>query len=267
MLRRLTLGAIVGPLLFTVSWLVLGLLSPAYFAPALTVARHSGAVLPISCLGVGPTGTFMNAAFVVCGLLLLCGAYASLATIRQMSTFARWSSTILLGLSPLGLILCGIIPMFSMFPYRASGQLHIVWRLSLPSPSPANYHLDNTYFISRSPLLPFPSPIHSLGFLLSVLTPVLSFLAAGFFLRRISEWRRFGGSLLFASLLTGALATLFFATFNLHRIAVGAAQPNLLGLGGLTNRLLIIEIHAWFAALGWHALRFSEGYPVEAARP
>lgn len=260
MVHRLTLGAVLGPLLFTLSWLVLGQLSPPYYALLLSVGSHSGAVLPISWLGLGSTGPFMNAAFVLCGVLLLCGIVASFQSIRQMSAFARWSSATFLALSPLGLIVCGIIPLDSMFPYRASvmAQAYIAWGTSLPSPSPANYHLPDTYFISRSLLQPFPSPVHSLGFFLTVVTPVFSFLIAGFFLQRIPRWRRFGRSLLFGSLLTAALGILFFATFSLDRIAVGVSKSSLLGLGGLTNRLLILEVQAWFVALGWLAFRRSK---------
>jgi hypothetical protein len=80
-------------------------------------------------------------------------------------------------------------------------------------------------------------------------TPVVSFFVTGLWLRRIPHWRRFGNGLLLASPLTLALLVLTFATFD--PIAAGAG----LGVGGLTQRILVTEIHAWLAALGWLAFR------------
>jgi hypothetical protein len=253
--RWLTLGAIVGPLLFTLSWLVLGQLSPPYYAPSLTIASHSGAVLPISWLGVGSIGPFMNMALVICGLLLLGGIVGSFHSIPEISAFARWSCTILLALSPLGLIVCGIIPMDSGFPYRSWPTDEISQALSWPLPGPVHhYQLSATYYVSRPLLLPFANPLHSEGFLLTVASPVLSFLVAALTLRRVPRWRPFASGLFFGSPLTLALLVLFFATFNLNRVAIGVSELSLLGLGGVTNRVLILEVHAWFVALAWLAL-------------
>lgn len=250
----LGLGAAVGPTLFTCSWLVLGQLSPAYYGPSLTIARHSGMAVPISWLGLGSTGPYMDAAFVVCGLLLLGGIVASFQGIPEMSAFARWSSTILLGLSPLGLIVCGLKPMHSIFPFRTPGSVDVsVGIVFPPSLSPVQHDLQNTYYVSRSLLLTFSSPVHSVGFLLTVASPVLSFVVAGLFLRRVPRWRRFGSWLLLGSLLTLALVILFFATFDPYQVAIQVSKLSALGLGGLTNRALVLEVHAWFVALGWVA--------------
>ena len=51
---------------------------------------------------------------------------------------------------------------------------------------------------------------HLIGFLLATGTPVLSFLAAGFLLRGMPRWRRFGTWLLLGSPLTLLLVVLFF---------------------------------------------------------
>jgi hypothetical protein len=90
---------------------------------------------------------------------------------------------------------------------------------------------------------------HLIGFLLAAATPVLSLLAAGFLLRGIPYWRRFGNWLLLGSPMTLLLVVLFFLTFV--PTAAGAQQ----GIGGLTQRLLVIEVLAWFVAMGWLAFR------------
>jgi hypothetical protein len=81
--------------------------------------------------------------------------------------------------------------------------------------------------------------------------PVLSFLVTGLVLRRAPRWRRFGTRLLVASPLTLALLAVTQATFD--QAAVAAGQ----GVAGLTERLLAVEVLAWFAALGWRAFRRS----------
>ncbi|MDP8960228.1 MAG: hypothetical protein M3N32_01150 [Actinomycetota bacterium] len=62
-LRWLALGAVVGPSLFTLAWLVLGFLTPGYTLWDLQIAPYSAVHQPVSGLGLGPTGPFMNAAF------------------------------------------------------------------------------------------------------------------------------------------------------------------------------------------------------------
>ncbi len=87
---------------------------------------------------------------------------------------------------------------------------------------------------------------HLIGFLLRVATPVLSFMAAGLFLRGIALWRQFGSWLLLASPLTLLLVILFFLSFD----AVAAGDG--LGVAGLTQRTVVVEVHAgtWLWA-GW----------------
>jgi hypothetical membrane protein len=97
---------------------------------------------------------------------------------------------------------------------------------------------------------------HLIGFLLATGTPVLSFLAAGFFLRGIPRWRRFGTWLLVGSPLTLLLVVLFFLTFDQAAIVAGD------GVAGLTQRILAVEVLAWFVAMGWLAFP-----PPVATRP
>jgi hypothetical membrane protein len=90
---------------------------------------------------------------------------------------------------------------------------------------------------------------HLAGFLLGCGAPVLSFLVTGLLLRRVQGMRRFAHRLLLGSPLTLALLVLFFLTFS--PTAAGART----GVAGLTERLLIVEIFAWFVALGWLAFQ------------
>src|SRR5438128_6174348 len=115
--RWLALGAIAGPLGFTLAWLVLGLLSPGFTIFGTRIAPYSPISAGISGLGLGPTAPYMNAAFVFSGLLLLVGVMAAIQGVREMGTAARWSCRVLLGLSALGLVLDGVFTLESFLPH------------------------------------------------------------------------------------------------------------------------------------------------------
>ncbi len=204
--RWLALGAVVGPVLFTLAWLVLGFLSPGYTAWGTRIAPYSPISQSISGLGLGITAPFMNTAFVFSGLLILAGVVGIFQGIREMDTLARWSCTVLLALSPLGMAVDGIFTLESFLP-------------------------------------------HMVGFLLAVASPVLSFVVIGLLLRRVPRWRGFGNWLLLGSPMTLALVVLYFLTFS---PTVAGTQT---GVAGLTERILVVEVLAWFVALGWLAFR------------
>lgn len=88
---------------------------------------------------------------------------------------------------------------------------------------------------------------HFIGFLLAAGTPVFGFLIIGWQLRRAPRWRRLGGWLFLAGPLTLALMISYFVSFD--PTAAGAGH----GIAGLVQRVLILEIHAWYVALGWVA--------------
>src|SRR6266566_5038358 len=115
--RGLALGAVVGPVLFTLAWVVLGELSPGYTAWGIRIAPYSPVSQPISGLGLGITAPFMNTAFVFSGLLILAGVVGMFQGIREMDTLARWSCTVLLALSPLGMVVDGIFTLESFLPH------------------------------------------------------------------------------------------------------------------------------------------------------
>jgi hypothetical protein len=206
--RWLALGAVAGPVLFTLAWFILGFLSPGYTAWGTRIAPYSPISQGISGLGLGITAPFMNTAFVLCGLFLLAGAVGIFQGIREMGAVARWSCTVLLALSALGAAVDGIFTLESFLP-------------------------------------------HMVGFLLGIASPVLSFMVIGLLLRRVQRWRRFGSWLLLASPLTLVLLVLFFLTFS---PTMAGTQT---GVAGLTERILAVEVQAWFVALGWLAFRHS----------
>ncbi len=207
----LALGAVAGPVLFTLAWLILGLLQPAASTPFGVIGGLSGTISnPISGIGVGPNAAVFNAAFVVCGLLQLVGAVGALeSTGSSRRRGLRIASDVLLALSPLALSLVGI------FTLGNALLLHIVFGMLL--------------FVS----------------------PVLSFLVTGIYLRGVqtTNWRRFGTLLLLASPLTLLLFVGYSISFD--QVTVAAGQ----GVAGLTERVLMLEIQAWYVALGWRAFR------------
>lgn len=90
---------------------------------------------------------------------------------------------------------------------------------------------------------------HFVGYALGCGTPALGFLVTGLVVRRLPGWRTFGNALLAASPVTLALFVLDLAAFDPEAAAAGR------GFAGLSERVLILEVHFWFAALGWRAFR------------
>ncbi len=103
----LALGTVIGPLVFTAAWLVLGAVSPGYTVFGVRIAPYSPVAQPISGLGMGATGPYMNAAFVLSGLSMLVGVGGIYAALPSRSAL-RWFCAALLALTPLGLILAGL---------------------------------------------------------------------------------------------------------------------------------------------------------------
>src|SRR5262249_39331501 len=108
-------SAVAGPVLFALAWFVLGFLSPGYTAWGVRIAPYSPISQSISGLGLGVTAPFMNAAFVLCGVLLLIGVVGIFQSITAMGTAARWTCTVLLALSGLGAALDGVFTLESFF--------------------------------------------------------------------------------------------------------------------------------------------------------
>ena len=205
----LVLGAVAGPVLFTLGWFVLGFVSPGYTMWGTRIAPYSVISQPLSGLGLGPTGPFMNAVFILSGLLMVAGAVGVFRSITELSPAARWIGTILLALPGLGAVIDGV------------------------------FTLEHFFF-------------HFIGFGLA-LTTVVGFPVIGYLLRQVPSWRGFGSWLIVAGPVTLALTVLYFATFT---PTVEGVQH---GVAGLTERILVLELQAWYVAIGWLAFNRSKG--------
>jgi hypothetical protein len=203
------LGAVAGPVLFTVGWFVLGFVSPGYTMWGTRIAPYSAVSQPLSGLGLGPTGPFMNSVFILSGLLMVAGAVGVFRSIPELSPAARWIGTILLALPGLGAVIDGVFTLEHFF-------------------------------------------LHFVGFGLA-LTTVVGFPVVGYLLRQIPSWRGFGSWLIVAGPVTLALTVLYFATFT---PTVEGVQH---GVAGLTERILVLELQAWYVAIGWLAFNRSKG--------
>jgi hypothetical protein len=201
----LALGAVAGPVLFTLGWLVLGLISPGYTMWGTRIAPYSTISQPLSGLGLGPTGPFMNAIFIVSGLLILVGAFGVFRAIPELGPAARWIGTAVFALPGLGSVMDGIFTLEHFF-------------------------------------------LHFVGFGLA-LTTVVGFPVTGYLLRRVPGWRGFGSWLIVAGPVTLALTVLYFATFT---PTIEGIQH---GVAGLTERILVLELQAWYVAIGWLVFR------------
>lgn len=116
--RLMASGAIAGPILFTLAWLILGFISPGYELWGTRIAPYSAISSSISGLGLGPTGPYMNAAFIVSGLLMLLGVIGISHWLRPVMspTAYRWS-VILLALPAIGSVIDGIFTFADMLPH------------------------------------------------------------------------------------------------------------------------------------------------------
>jgi Protein of unknown function (DUF998) len=203
-MRWLALGAVAGPLIFTLGWFILGFLSLGYTLWGVRIASYSPVSQAISGLGLGRTAPFMNTIFVLSGALMLAGVAGILGRLgTAVEPRARRTLFVLLGLPALGVMTDGV-------------------------------------FTLRS------SHLHYLGFSLA-LTVIAGFPVCGFLLRRVAQWRRIGSWLVAGGPLTLVFTILFFATFS------PTAKGSETGIAGLTERILVIELMAWYVALGWHA--------------
>ena len=179
--RLLALGAVAGPALLTLAWIILGLLVP----PTKTVYGIQGGVSgtltsPISGIGVGPYATLFNAAFILSGLLTIAGLIGTFRSLpANAGTRGHWLLATLLALSPLGFVVAGI--------FTLAGSV----------------------------------PLHMVGFLLAAGTPVVTFAVAGLYFRRLPRSRGLGNSLLVGSPITLLLVVAFLLAFDRDAIASG----------------------------------------------
>jgi hypothetical protein len=146
------------------------------------------------------------------------------------------------------LILSGVVATFQRIPELGKAER---WTcIILLGLTPLGAIVDGIFTLEMM----FP---HLIGFLLAAATPVVSFLVAGIRLRRIPRWGGFANGLLVASPLTLALLITFFLMFD----PTSAGQET--GVSGLIQRVLVTEVLAWFAVMGWLGWR----NPAESGKP
>jgi hypothetical membrane protein len=92
---------------------------------------------------------------------------------------------------------------------------------------------------------PSTLPFHILAAVVTFCSPIVAFLVLGLALLRSIQWRGWGIALLIASLTT--LVLLFVMGWAFTPGTPLAPMQ----LGGLMERVVLIEIEAWYVALGW----------------
>ena len=92
---------------------------------------------------------------------------------------------------------------------------------------------------------------------LGLFGPVVTFLVTGLVLRRDIRWRGWGTSLLIASLLTLVLLAIMAWVFTPGTLLAS------MRLGGLMERVVLIEIEVWYVALGWRLFVLAGSQPVQ----
>src|SRR4030088_2356833 len=125
-------GAIAGPVVFTLGWFVLGFVSPGYTMWGVHVAPYSAISQPLSGLGLGPTAPFMNAAFILRGLLMVAGAVGVFRAIPELGPVARWTCTALLAVPGLGAVMDGIFTLETIFLHAIGFGLALTTVVGFP---------------------------------------------------------------------------------------------------------------------------------------
>ncbi len=114
--RWLALGAIAGPVLFTFAWIILGFVNTGYTLWGVHVAHYSPIQQQISALGVGNTAPFMNATFIITGLLLILGTVGIFRVLRHDLSARAYRWCLALWLLPgIGCITDGIFTFENFF--------------------------------------------------------------------------------------------------------------------------------------------------------
>jgi hypothetical membrane protein len=128
MSHRLAVLAPIGGLMFTLAWLVLGVVSPGYELFGTRIEPYSWVSQPVSGLGLGVTAAWMNTAFVFGGILIAVGLLSTADFWWRRGRIGR-AGFILMSPMGLGMIMCGLFTLESM-------MLHLTgFLLAIPLPS------------------------------------------------------------------------------------------------------------------------------------
>lgn len=117
--RWFALGAIAGPLLLNLAWIVLGLMRPETKDSWGVSGGITGMITqPVSGLGIGPNDWLFNAAFLLNGILMLAGVVGVFQSI-EVSDRSGWRNVcaVLLALSGVGSAICGIFTIQFFIPH------------------------------------------------------------------------------------------------------------------------------------------------------
>jgi len=119
--RWLALGAVAGPILLTLAWIILGLTRPDTKTEWGVSGGITGMITqPFSGLGLGPNGSLFNAAFLLNGILILVGVFGVFKTIGTGERPVLYKvSAALLALSGLGSVICAVFTLESFLPHMA----------------------------------------------------------------------------------------------------------------------------------------------------
>lgn len=125
---RLALLVPIGAALFTIAWLILGAISPGYELFGNVISPYSWIAQPVSGLGLGETGPWMNAAFIGGGVLVAVGTLATASSWRARGGLGTTAIVLMMAMG-LGMIVCGVFTLESMM-LHLSGFL-----LAVPLPA------------------------------------------------------------------------------------------------------------------------------------
>lgn len=124
--HQLSSAAIFGPILFCLAWLILGFVSPGFKMWGITIAPYSPISAAVSGLGLGPTGPWMNAAFIVSGALIAVGGVGIFRTVPGLQPRARATYSILFALVGLGLVVDGLFTLEQIFAHTLGFAVSIL---------------------------------------------------------------------------------------------------------------------------------------------
>lgn len=128
MSHRFSILALIGALVFTLAWIVLGVISPGYELFGDTIEPYSWISQPVSGLGLGVTAAWMNTAFVLSGILVTTGVLSTVSAWRPRGRAGR-TAVVFMSFMGLGMIMCGVFTLESM-------MLHLTgFLLAVPLPT------------------------------------------------------------------------------------------------------------------------------------
>lgn len=108
---------ILGPVIFTAAWIVLGFVSTGYTMWDITVKEYSPISQQISGLGLGNTAPYMNSAFILSGLFIILGSIGFAKALTGKSKQIAGRSAVLLSLVGFGAAIDGIFTFIHFLPH------------------------------------------------------------------------------------------------------------------------------------------------------